>query len=205
MNLSAPGIARARCLPVRLPMQTAAVLIAANLIGSPARADEISVSIGAGADRGRTDCVAAYPCDHGDSFGKLGAAYRFDSGLELRGLAFDAGRFQGGDATPLGTPFGGRFKVAGFGFAAGYRWAFARGWSLLGQAGVASVRTRFDYAAPFPGEVGQTTTQPLVGVSLGYEVSGNWRLSLDYDQTRFKVYTTHGPLRLLGASVHYVF
>lgn len=59
---------------------------------------------------------------------------------------FDAGRFKGGDTTPLGTQFGGTFKVNGFGLTAGYRWEFAPLWSVAARAGVASVRTRFDYA-----------------------------------------------------------
>jgi opacity protein-like surface antigen len=177
----------------------------AILAGTAARAGEIGVGAGAGADRGRTDCVADDRCDHGDVFGKLFASYGLDSGIELRATAFDAGRFRGGDTTPLGTPFGGRFKVSGVGLTAGYRWTFAPRWSLLGQAGVASVRTRFDYAAPFSGHVAETRAQPLVGLGLAYDVAPGWRLSLDYDETRFKVYTTHGSLRLLGASAQYVF
>ena len=204
MNLLTRPAARERHRCAKL-VQPTAVLILSTLLTAPVRADGISIGIGAGIDRGRTDCVTAYACDHGNSFGKVDAAYRLDSGVEFRTLAFDAGRFQGGDTTPLGTPFGGRFRVTGAGFVAGYRWAFAPGWSLLGQASVASVRTRFDYAAPFSGDVSETTTQPLVGASLGYDVAPNWRVSLEYEQTRFKVYTTRGSLQLLGASVHYVF
>jgi hypothetical protein len=182
-----------------------ALAAVALVIGRAAQADEISIGGGGGVDRGKTDCVAAYPCDRGDLFGKVYAGYRFPGGLELQAIAFDAGRFQGGDTTPLGTPFGGRFKVRGVGFTAGYRWSFAPQWSLLGQAGVASVRTRFDDSAPFSGDVSQSTTQPLVGLSLAYDIAPKWRLSLDFNETRFKVYTTHGSLRLLGASAQYVF
>jgi predicted porin len=79
------------------------------------------------------------------------------------------------------------------------------GWSLKGQLGVASVRTRFDYATPFSGDVSKSTTQPLIGVSVGYDLTPNWRLSVDYDATRFKVHTTRGSLQMLGASAQYTF
>lgn len=173
--------------------------------GEAARAAEMSVGAGAGFDRGQTDCVAGYPCDHSDAFGKLFADYRLDNDVEFRAMAFDAGRFQGGDTTPLGTPFGGRFKVSGVGLTAGYRWTFAPRWSLLGQAGVAGVRTRFDDAAPFSGRYSDTKAQPLVGLGVAYDVTPQWRVSLDYDETRFKVYTAHGSLRLFGASAQFVF
>ncbi|MES1164081.1 MAG: hypothetical protein ABUL50_13605, partial [Rhizobacter sp.] len=118
---------------------------------------------------------------------------------------FDAGRFDGGDISPLGTPFGGRFKVDGLGIAGGYRWGFAPGWSLKGQLGIARVRTRFDYASPFSGDASQTTTQPLAGLSLAYAIAPKWQLSLDLDETRFKVHTTRGSLRLWGVAAQVAF
>ena len=160
-----------------------------------------------GADRGRTDCVATEPCDHGDTYAKIFGAYRFDPSFDVQAVYFDAGRFRGGDVTPSGTPFGGDFRVSGFGLSGGYRWTLAAAWSLTARAGVASVRTKFDYAAPYDGlgSVSQTTTQPLLGVSLGYAVAPSWRLGIDYDMTRFKVYRTRGSMQMLGLSAQYSF
>lgn len=184
----------------------AAVLLAA----ASARADEFSMGLGGGLDRGKVDCVVPFACDRTAAHAKLFAGYAFQSGatsgLELQALAFDAGHFDGGDTTPLfATPFGGRFKVSGVGIAAGYRWAFAPDWSLKGQLGVAEVRTRFEYSAPFSGDVSKTTTQPLAGLSLGYRIAPSWLLSVDYDETRFKVHTTRGSLRMLGLAAQYTF
>lgn len=170
-----------------------------------AHAADFSAGVGAGVVRGKTDCVDAHACDHSSTQAKVFLGYRVTEGIELQAVYFDGGKFDGGDFSPLGTAFGGRFKVDGFGLAAGYRWSFAPGWSLKGQLGVASVRTRFDYAAPFAGEVGQTTTQPLAGLSLAYAVAPNWQLSLDVDETRFKVHTTRGSLRMLGVAAQYAF
>lgn len=186
---------RARCLWV----------VSLSLAAGVAQADGLTIGVGAGLDRGKTDCVDAYACDHRSTHAKLSLGYALADGIEAQALLFNAGSFRGGDTSPLGTAFGGRFKVSGVGLAAGYRWSFMPGWSIKGQLGAASVRTRFDYAAPFAGEVSQTTTQPLAGVSLAYAVTPNWQLSLDYDETRFKVHTTRGSLRVLGVAARYAF
>lgn len=174
-----------------------------------AQAGDFSVGAGAGLVRGKTDCVDAYACEHASTHARLFLDYRLSGGVtdgvELQAVLFDGGKFDGGDTSPLGTAFGGRFKVEGIGLAAGYRWSFMPGWSLKGQLGVASVRTRFDYAAPFAGEVSKTTTQPLACLSLAYAITPNWQLSLDYDETRFKVHTTRGSLRMLGVAAQYAF
>lgn len=175
------------------------------LIGGSASAADFNIGAGAGIDRGKTDCVAALACDHGSTHTKLFVGYEAAPNVELQVQAFDAGSFDGGDTTPLGTTFGGRFKVSGVALAAGYRWTFSPGWSLKGQAGIASVRAKFDYAAPFAGEVSKSTVQPLVGLSLGYSVTPNWRVSLDLDDTRFKVYRTRGSLQMFGVAAQYSF
>lgn len=165
MNSLARRSAHGRRDGVRYALTAAAGAVACL----SAHAGDFNVGVGAGVDQGKADCVAAYPCDRSSTHTKLFFGYEPTRNIELQALAFDAGRFDGGDITPLGTPFGGRFRVSGIGIAAGYRWAFAPAWSLKGQLGIASVRTRFDYAAPFSGDASQTTTQPLVGLSLGYE------------------------------------
>lgn len=196
----------ARSAPSRRPLHPRCAAVASlSLACMCTQAADLSIGAGGGLDRGKTDCVDAYACDHGSTHAKVFLGYRVVDGVELQALAFDAGRFDGGDTTPLGTAFGGRFKVSGVGLAAGYRWSFMPGWSLKGQLGVASVRTRFDYAAPFSGDAGKTTTQPLAGLSLAYAIAPNWQLSLDYDETRFKVHTTHGSLRMLGIAAQYAF
>jgi len=170
-----------------------------------AHAGNFSIGLGAGADQGKTDCVAGYSCEHSSTHAKAFLGYRISDGFEAQAVYFDGGKFDGGDTSPLGTAFGGRFKVDGFGLAAGYRWPFMPGWSLKGQLGVASVRTRFEYAAPFQGEVSKTTIQPLAGLSLAYEIAPNWQLSLGYDETRLKVHTTRGSLRMLSVAAQYAF
>ncbi len=175
------------------------------LCGPAAQAGDFSLGLGLGLDRGRTDCIAAYPCDHGSTHVKLFGSYAPDPNFDVQVLYVDAGRFKGGDATPQGTPFGGDFRVPGFGLTGGYRWGFAPSWSLTARAGVASVRTGFDYAAPFSGSVSQTTTQPLVGLGIAYATGPDWRLGIDVDATRFRVYQTRGSLQLLSLSAQYSF
>lgn len=166
---------------------------------------DFSVGVGAYATRGRVDCVASFPCDRSSAGGKVFAAWRTGTEIDVQATWFDAGRFKGGDTTPLGTEFGGTFKVSGFGLTGGYRWEFAPSWSLVGRAGLAAMQTRFDHANPAFGSVSKTTAQPLLGVDLAYALSPTVRLSLDYDATRFKVHTTRGPLQMLGVALQYSF
>jgi OmpA-OmpF porin, OOP family len=166
---------------------------------------DFSVGFGAGTDRGHVDCVASFPCDRSSTYWKLAGGYRLSPAVDLQAVWFDAGRFKGGDTTPLGTDFGGSFKVSGLGLTAGYRWEFAPAWSLVGRAGIAALRTRFDYADAAFASASKTTAQPLLGLGLGYAITPAVRLSLDYDRSRFKVHTTHGSLEMLGVAAQYSF
>ena len=67
------------------------------------------------------------------------------------------------------------------------------------------MRTRFDYANTVWGSASKTTLQPLAGLGLAYAVSPMLRIGVDYDATRFKVHTTHGPLQMLGVAAQYSF
>lgn len=165
----------------------------------------IGVGAGAGVDRGGVDCIGSFPCDRSSAHGKLFAAYHLNDAVDVQAVVFDAGRFKGGDTTPLGTEFGGNFKVSGFGVTGGYRWALAPVWSLAARAGVAAVRTRFDYARADVDSASKTTLQPLAGLGLTYAITPNVRLGLDYDVTRMKVHTTRGSLQMLGLAAQYSF
>ncbi len=195
--------ARSVFTSLRLPVALA--LATLGSMPGAASAGEFSVGLGAGADRGRVDCVASAPCDHRSTQWQLFADYALNDAVVLRAVYFDAGRFDGGDTTPQGLEFGGRFKVSGVGLTAGYRWALAPQWALTGRAGLATVRTRFDYANPVWGSASKTTAQPLVGVGLSYAVTPALRLGVDWDVTRFKVYTAQGPLQMLGLSAQLSF
>jgi hypothetical protein len=179
--------------------------VAALSAAGTAWAADFSLGIGAYADRGRVDCVASFPCDRGSAGEKLFAGYRISPAVDVQAVWFDAGHFKGGDTTPLGTEFGGSFKVSGFGLTGGYRWELAPSWSLVGRVGLAAMHTRFDYANTAFGSASKTTAQPLLGLGLAYAVTPAVRLSLDYDVTRFKVHTTRGPLQMLGVAAQYSF
>ena len=179
----------------------AVVLIAS----SPAAAGDYTLALAAGADRGRVDCVAAFACDHSSTHFKLALAYQIDAAIDVQAAYFDGGRFQGGDTTPLGTAFGGTFKASGIALTLGYRWQIAPAWSLVARAGLASVRTRFDYANAVWGSASQTTAQPAAGLGLAYALTPALRLGLDLDLTRIKVHTTRGSLRMVGLATQYSF
>ena len=182
-----------------------AVVAAALSSSGAASAADFSIGIGAGADRGHADCIASMPCDRSSAGGKLFAGYRIADSLDVQAAYFGAGHFHGGDTTPLGTDFGGTFKVSGFSVTGGYAWKFMPGWDVTGRVGLAVVRTRFDYADDAFASVSKTTVQPAVGIGVGYAITPSTRVSLDDDLTRFKVHTTQGSLQTLGLSARFAF
>jgi len=76
---------------------------------------------------------------------------------------------------------------------------------MTGRAGLASVRTRFDYADIDLASASKSTAQPLAGLRVGYQATPQLGIGLDYDVTRFKVHTTHGALQMLGLSAQFTF
>jgi hypothetical protein len=179
--------------------------LVALLGSSTAIAQDFSVGLAIGADRGHTDCVASFPCDHSSTQWKLTGAYRVAEAIDVQASYFGAGHFQGGDTTPLGTEFGGTFKVDGFGLSGGYRWSFGPRWTGVARAGAALVHTRFDYANGLASGVGKTTLQPLAGLGIAYAITPSLQVGIDYDVTRFKVHTTRGSLKMLGAAAQFAF
>ncbi len=200
LNCSSSVKARARF--VRHRLLVAAVSMAA---GHAVHAQGITVGIGGGIDRGHVDCVSSFPCDRSGSAFKVTGAYSFAPAWDAQLVYLRAGRFQGGDPIPGGGEFGGTFRVDGVGLSAGYHWDFAPGWSAVARLGATSMRTRFQYANALLPDVSKTTVQPLAGVGIGYAITPSVRLGIDYDVTRFKVYTRNGSLRMLGVAAQFSF
>ena len=55
------------------------------------------------------------------------------------------------------------------------------------------------------GSVSKTTTQPLAGASLVWQITPAIGLALEDDITRFKAHDTHGTLNTLGIAVQFSF
>jgi Outer membrane protein beta-barrel domain len=170
-----------------------------------ASAAGFDVGVGLSASHGKGRCVDSFSCDRSSGGGKVFAGYRFDNAWDVQAVYFGGHSFDGGDTTSLGTEFGGTFKVSGFGLTAGYRWSFAPAWSLTGRAGIAAVRTRFDYADIDLDSASKSTAQPLAGLRLAWQATPQVGIGLDYDVTRFKVHTTRGSLQMLGLSAQFSF
>ena len=178
--------------------------LAAACWAQGAAAVDFSVAAAVGPAQGRIDCIAAQPCDRHGGFGMLEGTGRFDGGLEIGVRYVHAGVFKGRDQNAEAI-YGGDFRADAIGLTAGYGWQLGPAWRLTGRAGAAAVHTRFRYDAPFSGTAGKTTLQPLVGLGVTYALSHDLAVGLDYDETRFKVHATHGPLRMPGLSLHWNF
>jgi len=171
------------------------VLALFSCLAGAAVAADWRIGASVGPSQGRVDCVA----------GKISVAYQLAPAFDAQLAYLGGSRFAGGGTMPLGTLFGGTFKVDAVGLTAGYRWAFAPLWSGVARAGVASVHSRFDDAAPASGSRGKTTVQPLIGLGVAYQVSPAISVGLDYDATRMKAYTSHGSLQMLGIAAQLSF
>ncbi len=193
------------CPPLRRLAARLAFALAAVAATGAANSQGFSVGVGGGVDRGRVDCVASFPCDRSSGHFKVTGAWRFADAWDAQLAYFSAGRFQGGDPIPGGGEFGGTFRVDGVGLSAGYRWDLAPGWSAVARFGAASMRTRFQYANALLPDVSKSTLQPLAGIGIGYAITPSVRLGIDYDVSRFKVYTRNGSLRMLGVAAQFSF
>ena len=193
---------KARARFVRHRLLVAAVSMT---VGHAAHAQSLSIGVGGGVDRGRVDCVSSFPCDRSGSHFKLTGGYGFGNGWDAQLVYLHGGNFQGGDPIPGGGEFGGTFRVDGVGLSAGYRVDIANDWSVVARLGASSMRTRFAYANALLPDVSKTTVQPLAGIGIGYQVTPSVRLGIDYDVTRFKVYTKNGSLRMLGVAAQFSF
>ena len=182
-----------------------AVAACGLLLAGAATAADFSIGLGAGVDHGKADCVESFACDRTSSFARLTGGYRIADAVELQAMLFSAGRFKGGNTTPLGTDFGGSHKVRGLGLSGGYRLDLAPSWSATARAGAAIVRTRFEYENDAWGSASKTRLEPLAGVGIGYAVTPAVTVGVDYDVTRFKVHTQQGVLQMLGLAVRYSF
>ena len=181
------------------------VLCAALLAAGGTHAGDFSLGAGLAVSHGKGRCVDSFACDRSSFGGKAFGGYRVDDAWDVEAVYFGGHDFKGGDTTPLGTEFGGTFKVSGAGLTAGYRWMLAPAWSLTGRAGIAAVRTRFDYADPALDTASKSTAQPLAGLRLAVRVAPQVNIGLDYDVTRFKVHSTRGLLHMLGLSAQFTF
>ena len=164
-----------------------------------------SLGVAAGADRGRVECLSGFACDRSSTAWKVVGGVRLSDGIELQATWFDAGRFKGADTAPLGTEFGGDFKVDGLALTAGYRWPLSTQWSASARAGVAAVRARFVYDNDAWGSTRKTTAQPYASVGIAYAVTPRVQVGLDFDMTRFKAYRDRGSLRTLGVAARVEF
>lgn len=176
----------------------AALFLALTVAAGVAEAGDFSLGFGAGATHGRGRCVDSMPCDRSSAAAKLSGNWRFDERLDAQVVYLGGNSFKGGDTTPLDTEFGGRFEVEGIGLTVGWRWPLATDWSLTARAGVAAVRTRFEYADDAVRTARKSTAQPLAGLRLAWQATPQFGIGLDYDLTRLKVHSTRGSLQILG-------
>ena len=109
---------------------------------------------------------------------KLFAGYEFASGFALEG-GYSQGAKASFSKSTLGTPADATFKMTTLYTAARYTYAFNEDWSIFGKAGIA--HNRFS-ATDGAGESDNTSsTKPLLGLGVGYQLSKATALTLELE------------------------
>jgi hypothetical protein len=178
-------------------------------IASPALAEDrkpFYLGAGFGLNNGRIDCLEEFKCDHTDKSEKLFGGWLLDPSIELQVTWYNAGHFNGGNVTPLGTHFGGEYGITGWAFTGGYRYALQPDITLIARGGVTFTRVNFDYLLPdYGSDKRKTTAQPYGGLTALMSVTPVIKVGLDYDLTRFKAHRDTGLLQTFGLSAQYAF
>lgn len=179
-------------------LMTRTGLLVAALTGAagPAAAQDFHLSAGFGGSRFNVVCDGAGPCDKGATGWRLAAGWQANPNWGAEALYLSAGDFKA-----AGNNVAGDAKASGYGLAGTYRLPLDKNIALLARLGVARMKGEFTPTTSGASGSSQTTTQPLVGLSLQYDFSQTLGARLDWDATRARMANDAGSLNLVSASL----
>lgn len=146
-----------------------------------------------------TRCDGLQTCDRNATGGKAVVGYAFGNGFSLEGGYSHFGKFHASEgglglaARPEALSLGGAFTAN-----------LTPELGLVGRAGVARVRTKFNGEAGTLGGGGsENSTQPIVGLAVNYALTPTTRVELCVDATRAEYQGERSNVRMvsLGASM----
>lgn len=165
----------------------------------PAAADaQDYVGVAGGPTRLNVDCIGADRCDRTDLGLKVYGGFGFTPAWagEILYQRFGKARASGGAGLDLAL------KATALGAGIAYTHTLAPDWSLVGRAGLARVRA--EESGTQGGQAvsaHQSSTQPYVGIALGWALDEHLKLSVGLDLSRLKYGGEWGSLRMLSAGV----
>lgn len=174
----------------------------AALAVSPAAMAQTYVGVGAGPADIDLNCTGATSCDTRSNGAKLFGGFKFapNWGAELNYFNFGKAKTTGPGAVS------GTMKATGWGAGVAYVGEFAPQWLGVGRLGVA--RTKSDLSGTvgsFTAADSKSSTNPYIGLGVGYAVLPNLSVDLALDFSRVKYASEKANVRLLSVGVTFGF
>jgi len=148
-----------------------------------------------------TSCDGLQTCDRNATGGKAVVGYAFGNGFSLEGGYSHFGKFHASEgglglaARPEALSLGGAFTAN-----------LTPDLGLVGRAGVARVRTKFNGEAGTLGGGGsENSTQPIVGLAVNYALTPTTRVELGVDATRAEYQGERSNVRLVSLGARMAF
>jgi len=165
---------------MRINKQT--VLTLALVAASAAASAQGYGSISIGTSRLDADCTGATTCDKSGNAFKILGGYKF-----APNLAWEVGYFDFGKARAADASIAGEIKTSAFGGGVAFHQDLSNDWNFVGRVGLARVKTKIS------GTVGSvsasdsdTSTQPTLGLGVGYKLNKTTSIDGAWDFTRSK-------------------
>lgn len=146
------------------------------------------------------NCNASMPCSTNSNTYKIFGGYQFDKNFALEGSYFSLGSIKGsanynGGLNPL------RLKGTGFELDAVYQHELANQLSGFAKLGVASIKTEGSGAI----SDSTTSTQPVIGVGLNYQLTKELSLRTELESRRVKFEGNKETINNLSVGLQYHF
>jgi OOP family OmpA-OmpF porin len=156
--------------------------LALSAIGFSALADSPFVGVNIGYGRLDVDCTGAPNCSKGNTAGKMFGGYQWSNGW---GLELGIQRFASADAHDATASVD--FTADALSLAALYRLELSQDWWGGARLGFARVDLKRDYSDT-TGQLSlsDTSTQPVIGLDLGYRLNKQLSLTASADFSRAK-------------------
>jgi OmpA-OmpF porin, OOP family len=197
---------RARELTVKLiPLALAAAAAAGFAPLASAALPEIYIGGTYGATEADLDCTGTLSCENDATGGKLFGGYRFGNGFAIEGMAYALGETK---ATFTGTSglVNSSVRSSGVGLGVAVGGPASEDWTFYARIGIAqnSVRVSASSGALSASST-EKSTQPYVGLSVGYRLTRAISLDLAFDSTKLKVAEEGFSIRTIGLGMTFAF
>jgi OmpA-OmpF porin, OOP family len=186
------------------PLRIAAAVL---LMSASAAFAQAYVGAGIGPSHINVDCAGTVTCDRSDTGFKLFGGWRFSGGLAGELTYFDWGKARATVNLPEVGLATGELTGKGIGLGLAYFAPFTTQWQGVVRVGIASNKatgtgTLGDGSS---GSISETSTQPYLGLGIGYLLRKNLSIDAALDISRLELLGGRANTRLLTVGLTYSF